>query len=156
MNLISNALRHTAAKSKILVSAWREGNTIMIEVKDNGPGIDEEMQKHLFEPYYRIEKSVDRLGDGVRAEESQFESAIDERVGHLEPVVIEESEEFDAAIDDRVGHVEPEGEMPRTARLQRGRAPFFGRPTASELQHAVLMREVLGPPVAFRPPTDER
>jgi hypothetical protein len=96
------------------------------------------------------------LGAGVREKERQFESAIDDRVGHLEPAVIEEVEEFDAAIDDRVGHVGPEGNMPRVARRPSGRAPFIGRPTTSELQHAVLMREILGPPVAFRPPTDER
>jgi len=104
----------------------------------------------------RIEKSVGRLGEGVRDEEQRFESAIDERVGHLEPVVIEEIEEFDAAIDDRVGHVGPAGEMPQVARRRSGRVPFFGRHTASELQCAVLMREILGPPVAFRSPTDER
>lgn len=104
----------------------------------------------------RIEKSVDRLGAGVREEDRRFESAIDERVGILEPAVVEEAEEFDAAIDDRVGHVGPEGDMPRVARRPSGRAPFFGRPTASDLQHAVLMREILGPPVSLRPPEDER
>jgi hypothetical protein len=98
----------------------------------------------------RIEKSVDRVGARVREEERQFESAIDERVGILEPAVVEEVEEFDAAIDDRMGHIGPEGSMPQVARRPSGRAPFFGRPTASELQHAVLMREILGPPVALR------
>jgi len=62
MNLISNALRHTAPRSEILVTAWRENDDIMIEVQDNGQGIAEEMQKHLFDPYYQIQNNVDHLG----------------------------------------------------------------------------------------------
>jgi PAS domain S-box-containing protein len=62
MNLIGNALKHTAPKSKIEVSAWQEGDDILVQVQDNGAGIDKELQKHIFEPYYRIESNADYLG----------------------------------------------------------------------------------------------
>jgi PAS domain S-box-containing protein len=61
MNLLKNAENYTLAGTEIAVSAREEGDNLIIEVKDKGPGISEEMQKRIFEPYFRIENDREKL-----------------------------------------------------------------------------------------------
>lgn len=49
-NLISNGLQHTPQAGKIIVSAKREDDKIIIEIKDNGNGMSEEVRQKLFTP----------------------------------------------------------------------------------------------------------
>jgi signal transduction histidine kinase len=55
LNLLSNANRHSPAAGSIRVSAvLLDGNTVRMEVDDDGPGIPEAEREHIFQPYYRI------------------------------------------------------------------------------------------------------
>ena len=68
MNLVSNSLKYASNKSEVTVTARREGNSLMIEVKDQGLGIRPEMQKRLFQPYQRLETNPENssgLGLGL-------------------------------------------------------------------------------------------
>ncbi len=68
LNLLSNASKFTPEGGKITLSAREEGASLIVEVQDNGPGIAEKDQKHLFEPYYRLEQEKERtsgLGLGL-------------------------------------------------------------------------------------------
>ncbi|MDP2385721.1 MAG: PAS domain-containing sensor histidine kinase [Bacteroidota bacterium] len=49
-NLISNAIKYSNKGGKILVTAKRNENQIIIEIKDNGIGITKEIQNELFTP----------------------------------------------------------------------------------------------------------
>ena len=54
--------------TKIAVRAGRHGTYLSIEVADNGPGISQEAQSRIFEPYYRIEadrQQIPGLGLGL-------------------------------------------------------------------------------------------
>jgi signal transduction histidine kinase len=42
-----------------------DGNTAVISVKDEGQGIDHSHQEKIFEQFYRLESSRDRLSGGV-------------------------------------------------------------------------------------------
>jgi len=64
-NLISNALRHTSAGGKIYVSAWRIGQSVEVIVSDTGEGIRAEDIPHIFERFYRSEKSRNRGTGGA-------------------------------------------------------------------------------------------
>jgi two-component system sensor histidine kinase BaeS len=59
-NLIGNALRHTPAGGAVSVSARRESGHVLIEVSDSGEGIRPEDLPHVFERFYRGEKSRNR------------------------------------------------------------------------------------------------
>jgi len=59
-NLIGNALRHTPPDGRVIISARREGKQVFIDVTDNGEGIGLEDLPHIFERFYRGDKSRTR------------------------------------------------------------------------------------------------
>jgi two-component system sensor histidine kinase BaeS len=59
-NLVGNALRHTPAGGAVTVSACRADGRLQIEVADTGEGIRAEDLPHVFERFYRGEKSRSR------------------------------------------------------------------------------------------------
>lgn len=59
-NLIGNSLRHTPAGGKVVVAASRQGDHIRIDVSDTGEGIEPNDLAHIFERFYRGEKSRNR------------------------------------------------------------------------------------------------
>ncbi len=56
-NLIENALRHTQAGGEITLGFTSEGEQVLIQVADNGDGIPENELKHIFDRFYRVDKS---------------------------------------------------------------------------------------------------
>lgn len=64
-NLIGNALRHTPAGGAIRVHARRTGPGLEISVLDTGEGIRPEDIPHIFERFYRGEKSRNRGTGGA-------------------------------------------------------------------------------------------
>ena len=57
-NLMHNAIKFTPRGGKVTLSARDHGASILIEVKDTGPGMSERQKKHIFEPYRRPESGV--------------------------------------------------------------------------------------------------
>lgn len=62
-NLVSNAIRYTPEGGAIVLSAERSDGTILLKVHDNGPGIDPEDLPHIFERFYRSDKSRQQNGE---------------------------------------------------------------------------------------------
>jgi heavy metal sensor kinase len=54
MNLVSNAVRHTAAKSGVTVTLTEEREWIDLRVRDAGPGIPPEEHDRIFERFVRL------------------------------------------------------------------------------------------------------
>jgi PAS domain S-box-containing protein len=52
-NLVANAARHASAGTVIRISAEKGGDTAVVAVADEGPGIAPEVRKRIFEKYYR-------------------------------------------------------------------------------------------------------
>ncbi len=53
--LVENALRHTPAGTPLEISAAEENGRAVLVVRDEGPGVPEADQEHLFERFYRAE-----------------------------------------------------------------------------------------------------
>lgn len=64
VNLISNAIKYTPAGGEVVVTLNKHGNQGRLIVTDNGPGIPPEDIPHIFERFYRGEKSRIRSKDG--------------------------------------------------------------------------------------------
>ncbi len=62
-HLLINAIKFTPDGGSIEVRGWREGDTVRIQVRDNGIGIAKEQLPHLFEPFF-TEIDVSRHSSG--------------------------------------------------------------------------------------------
>jgi signal transduction histidine kinase len=63
-NLGENAAKHTA-RGSVALRAYREGNSVALEVEDSGPGISAEVQRHVFDRFYRGERDAQGFGLGL-------------------------------------------------------------------------------------------
>lgn len=54
VNFLSNALRYSAGKSKVVVQVTEQADEIEFSVRDFGKGIDEQYQKRLFDRYFQV------------------------------------------------------------------------------------------------------
>ncbi|MDB4895752.1 MAG: integral rane sensor signal transduction histidine kinase [Firmicutes bacterium] len=64
VNLLSNALHHTPSGGQVAVRAWAEGEEVLLQVSDTGPGIPPEALPHIFDRFYRTDKSRSRTTGG--------------------------------------------------------------------------------------------
>ncbi|MBC7868215.1 MAG: HAMP domain-containing histidine kinase, partial [Gloeobacteraceae cyanobacterium ES-bin-316] len=66
-NLINNSIKFKSPdrQPQILVSTKREGEYIVISVKDNGIGIENDKFENIFSKYYRLENSIEGSGIGL-------------------------------------------------------------------------------------------
>jgi len=63
-NLLENAVAHTHKGGTINVAAITQGNWVVISVSDTGEGIPAEDLPHIFERFYRVDKSRARATGG--------------------------------------------------------------------------------------------
>ncbi|MBE2182450.1 MAG: HAMP domain-containing protein [Anaerolineae bacterium] len=63
-NLVDNAIRYNPNGSRVIVAAHPANGHIELSVTDNGPGIAPEDIPHLFERFWRAEKSRNRATGG--------------------------------------------------------------------------------------------
>ncbi len=64
-NLLNNAYKHTPAGSTVRLSGLIRGDQAVIEVCDQGPGIDAEHLPNLFDRFYRADDARSREAGGV-------------------------------------------------------------------------------------------
>lgn len=57
-NLIGNAIKYTGKGGRIRVNLIVNGGTVRVEVKDNGPGVPDDLRDRLFTKFYRAERSL--------------------------------------------------------------------------------------------------
>ncbi|MFJ4580051.1 HAMP domain-containing sensor histidine kinase [Streptomyces echinatus] len=63
-NLVSNALRHTPADGTVTLAVRRDGDDVVLTVADTGSGLAAEDLPHVFERFWRAEKSRSRRTGG--------------------------------------------------------------------------------------------
>ena len=64
-NLVSNAINYTQEGGEVDVEVKDEDKYLLVEVRDNGPGIPPKDQKRIFERFYRVDKSRSRVMGGT-------------------------------------------------------------------------------------------
>lgn len=65
INLLSNAIKYSPERSTITLALKNAVGIVTIQIKDQGIGIDEEDQKHLFERFFRAKNAVNLQGTGL-------------------------------------------------------------------------------------------
>lgn len=67
-NLLSNALKHTPKGGEISIRTRQSDNYAILEIKDNGQGMEEKELSRIFDRFYQIEKlesAANNMGTGI-------------------------------------------------------------------------------------------
>lgn len=64
-NLIGNAIKFNITGGGIHIRLFQEGDYVVFSIADNGPGIAEETQKHIFDKFYQSDSSHKEEGNGL-------------------------------------------------------------------------------------------
>lgn len=57
-NLISNAIRYTRGRGKVVIHLLKEEKNLYFEVEDNGVGIPKDDQKYIFQKFFRATNAL--------------------------------------------------------------------------------------------------
>lgn len=63
-NLLDNALRHTPEGGRVLLSVTPGADSVVLEVRDTGPGIPPGQERRIFERFYRTDDARSRTSGG--------------------------------------------------------------------------------------------
>ena len=55
-NILDNAIKYTVVEPKIDIYTENIGKSVLIKIKDNGIGMNKNVQKHVFEKFYREQR----------------------------------------------------------------------------------------------------
>lgn len=66
LNIVNNAIDAIGKAGRIEIATSKVSpRAILIEIADNGPGIDDETLNHIFEPFFTTKKQSDKPGTGL-------------------------------------------------------------------------------------------
>ncbi|MCA1832951.1 MAG: sensor histidine kinase [Actinomycetota bacterium] len=64
-NLLSNALSHTPLETPVRVAVATDDSNAVLEVADEGPGLDGDEAEHVFDRFFRVDEARSRHNGGV-------------------------------------------------------------------------------------------
>jgi signal transduction histidine kinase len=64
-NVIDNAIDAMGGKGELRVRTYREDDCVVVEIRDNGPGIAPEVRPHIFEPFFTTKGVGEGTGLGL-------------------------------------------------------------------------------------------
>ena len=66
-NLIDNAIKFSPKRGKIIVTVYDKNGKVFVSVKDQGPGIEKDKQKRVWDRFYKTDSSrgKDKQGTGL-------------------------------------------------------------------------------------------
>ena len=83
-NLTDNAVKYSGAGGAVQVSLRKEGEWVVLEVADNGPGIPETDIDRVFERFYRVDKARSRSAGGTGLGLSIVRDTVEKRGGAVD------------------------------------------------------------------------
>lgn len=64
-NLISNAIKFSPAGSTVRLQLTKKPKKLIFTIEDQGPGLTEEAQKHIFDKFFQADNSHKQEGNGL-------------------------------------------------------------------------------------------
>lgn len=65
LNLTTNAIKFSPAGGRVGLSSAVEGDWVQVQVRDDGPGIAQEKQTAIFDPFVQLGRRLDRPQEGT-------------------------------------------------------------------------------------------
>ncbi len=84
MNMIDNAIKYSKGRPDITITTYEEALQFVIEVEDKGIGISSQVQKHIFDRFYRFAKGDRHDVKGFGLGLSYVKHIIDNHKGQIE------------------------------------------------------------------------
>ncbi|MDD4827004.1 MAG: HAMP domain-containing sensor histidine kinase, partial [Mesotoga sp.] len=63
--VLENAIKFTEEKSDVTVKAFEREASLLIQIGDSGPGIDDPDKERIFDRFYKIDESHNSSGSGM-------------------------------------------------------------------------------------------
>lgn len=64
LNLVANAIKYGGLRGQVRLSFYDVADKVLVEVEDEGPGIEEKHLNHLFDRFYRVDEGRSRKHGG--------------------------------------------------------------------------------------------
>jgi signal transduction histidine kinase len=64
-NLIDNAIGALGGKGRITLRTFREGDHVVVELEDTGPGVPAEIRSRIFDPFFTTRAPGEGTGLGL-------------------------------------------------------------------------------------------
>jgi signal transduction histidine kinase len=64
-NVLRNAIRYAPSHSAVEVTLAETADTSIVQIRDHGPGVSEELLSQIFKPFFRVEESRDTNSGGI-------------------------------------------------------------------------------------------
>src|SRR5271156_3079730 len=64
-NIIDNAIDAMHGNGELRLRVYRQDDSVVVEIRDNGPGIPSEVQPHIFEPFFTTKGVGEGTGLGL-------------------------------------------------------------------------------------------
>lgn len=64
-NLVDNGLKYSPADARVTITGVVEADSVVVRVRDRGPGIDPDARERIFERFYQVDQSSTRRVGGV-------------------------------------------------------------------------------------------
>jgi signal transduction histidine kinase len=65
VNIVHNAVKYTPKGGEIMLRVRAEGDQVVLEVEDSGPGIPKDKLSRVFDRFYRVEEGRSREAGGA-------------------------------------------------------------------------------------------
>lgn len=64
-NVLRNAIRYSPSRSAVEVTFAETADSSIVEIRDHGPGVSEELLSQIFKPFFRVEDARDTSSGGI-------------------------------------------------------------------------------------------
>jgi two-component system phosphate regulon sensor histidine kinase PhoR len=82
-NLVHNAIKFSAPGSEVVVHVREDGENVVVEVEDHGPGIPAADRNRIFERFYKVDRARSRGRGGTGLGLAISRHIVDRHRGHI-------------------------------------------------------------------------
>ncbi len=84
LNLLENAAKYAPAGTPIVVEGRVDGETVVISVRDQGPGLTPAQAARVFDKFYRVDAGLTRVTEGTGLGLTLCRAVVDAHGGHID------------------------------------------------------------------------